>query len=92
MQETVKRYFKIFIGVIGSLISGALNIASLKNGSAAGLDRASALVGNVYHVAAQPSQFWFIIFFRSRPMPTGGGERLRGRRRPLEMIAARSRS
>jgi len=63
MQDTVRRYFKIFIGVIGALVSGALIVSGLKSGSVPGFSRADLVTGTMYNDASQASQFWFIIFF-----------------------------
>jgi hypothetical protein len=65
MQDTVRRYFKIIIGVVGALVSGALIVSGLKSGSVPGLSRADLVTGTMYHDASQTSQFWFIIFFWS---------------------------
>jgi len=63
MQDTVRRYFKIFIGVIGALVSVALVVSGLKNGSVPGFGRTNLVAGTMYNHASQSSQFWFIIFF-----------------------------
>jgi hypothetical protein len=63
MQDSIRRYFKIFLGVIGAIISGALIISGLKNGSVPGFSQTSLVTGTAYHEASQTSQFWFIIFF-----------------------------
>jgi uncharacterized membrane protein len=63
MQDTVRRYFKIFIGVIGALVSGALVVSGLKSGSVPGFGRTDLVAGTMYNHASQASQFWFIIFF-----------------------------
>jgi hypothetical protein len=65
MQDSARRYFKIFIGIVGALVSGALVISGLKSGSVPGLGRASLMTGTAYHEASQASQFWFIIVFWS---------------------------
>jgi hypothetical protein len=65
MQDRASRYFKIFIGVIGALLSGALIVSGLKNGSVPGFGRAELVTGTMYHDTSQASQFWFIIFFWS---------------------------
>ena len=62
MQDIVRRYFKIFIGVIGALLSGALVVSGLKSGAVPGFSRAELVTGTMYHDASQASQFWFIIF------------------------------
>ena len=62
MQETIRRYFKIFIGVIGALLSGALVVSGLKSGSVPGFARADLVTGTMYRDA---SQFWFMIFLWS---------------------------
>jgi uncharacterized membrane protein YeaQ/YmgE (transglycosylase-associated protein family) len=63
MQDRAGRCFKIFIGVIGALLSGALIVSGLKSGSVPGFVRAELVTGTMYHDASQASQFWFIIFF-----------------------------
>lgn len=63
MQDTVRRYFKIFIGVVGALVSGGLVISGLRSGPVPGLGRASLATGTAYHEASQTSQFWFVIVF-----------------------------
>jgi hypothetical protein len=63
MQDSVRRYFKIFIGIVGALVSGALIISGLKSGSVSGFGRASLVTGTMYAEASQTSQFWFIIAF-----------------------------
>jgi hypothetical protein len=63
MQDIVRRYFKIFIGVVGALLSGALIVSGIKNGSTPGFSRTDLIAGTMYHGASQASQFWFIIFF-----------------------------
>jgi hypothetical protein len=63
MQDSIMRYFKIFIGVVGAVLSGSLIVSGLKSGSVPGFSRASLVTGTVYHSASQASQFWFIIFF-----------------------------
>ena len=65
MQYAIRRYFKIFIGVIGALVSGALIVSGLRGGSLPGFSRADLIAGVVYHDASQASQFWFIILFWS---------------------------
>ncbi|WP_157798593.1 hypothetical protein [Dyella ginsengisoli] len=65
MQDIVRRYFKIFIGVIGALSSGAVIVSGLKSGYVPGFSRAALVTGTTYHGASQASQFWFIIFFWS---------------------------
>jgi hypothetical protein len=65
MQYAIRRYFKIFIGVIGALVSGALIVSALRSGSVPGFSRANLATGAVYHDASQASQFWFIILFWS---------------------------
>lgn len=65
MQENIKRYFKICIGVIGAISSAALIVSGLKGGYLPGLTRASMVTGTTYHEASQSSQFWFLIFFWS---------------------------
>ena len=62
MQDIVRRYFKIFIGVIGAVASGGLVVLGLKNGSVPGFGNAKLVMGTVYHAASQASQFWFITF------------------------------
>ena len=42
MQDTIRRYFKIIIGVIGALISGALIVSGLKSGSVPGFSRGAS--------------------------------------------------
>jgi hypothetical protein len=63
MQDTVRRYFKIFIGVIGALLSGVLVVSGFKSGTVPGFSRADLVMGTMYHDASQASQFWFMIFF-----------------------------
>lgn len=63
MQDTARRYFMIFIGVVGTLASGAVIIAGLKSGSVAGFLRTDLVTGAMYNETSQASQFWFIIFF-----------------------------
>lgn len=63
MQDGIRRYFMIFFGVIGALLSGALIVSGLKSGSVPGFSRAGLVTGAMYHDASQASQFWFIIFF-----------------------------
>lgn len=63
MQDIVRRYFKIFIGVVGALASGGLVISGLKSGAVPGFGRASLAMGTTYHEASQASQFWFVIVF-----------------------------
>jgi hypothetical protein len=65
MQDAVRRYFKIFIGVVGALLSGTLVILGLKSGAVPGFSRAELVSGTMYHDASHASQFWFIIFIWS---------------------------
>jgi len=65
MRDTIGRYFKIFIGVIGALLSGALVTMGIKSGAVPGLGRAELVTGTMYHAASQASQFWFIILLWS---------------------------
>jgi hypothetical protein len=65
MQDTIRRYFTIFIGVVGALVSGYLVVSGLKSGSVPGFGRAQLVTGTMYNDASQASQFWFIIFFWS---------------------------
>lgn len=58
MQGTIRRYFKIFIGVIGALASGTLVVLGLKSGSIPGSTRADLIAGTVCRDA---SQFWFMV-------------------------------
>ncbi len=62
MQDTIRRYFKIFIGVIGALLSGALIVSGLNRGAVPGFTRSDLVTGTMYRDATQASQFWFIIF------------------------------
>lgn len=65
MQDTLKRYFKIFLGVAGTLLSGAIVTSGLKTGSVLGLGQMALVMGTAYQRAAQTPQYWFIIFFWS---------------------------
>ena len=60
MQDSIKRYFQIAIGILGVIISVAFIVSCFKSGSASLV----AVSGYApYPEASQPSQFWFIIFF-----------------------------
>ena len=65
MQDTVKRYLKIVIGVTGALLSGAVIALGLKSGRVSGFSRTELVTGTMYRSASQASQFWFILFFWS---------------------------
>lgn len=58
MQDSIKRYFKICIGLLGALFCIGFIVSCLGGGTAPGLGRASAIAGVAYQRAAQPSQFW----------------------------------
>jgi hypothetical protein len=62
MQDSVRRYFQICIGVLGALFSIGFIVSCLRGGTAPSLGRASAIAGVAYQRAAQPSQFWLILF------------------------------
>lgn len=60
MQDSIKRYFQIAIGIFGVIVSGAFIALCFKSGSAPLV----AVPGYAqYPAASQPSQFWFIVFF-----------------------------
>lgn len=61
MQDSIKRYFLIFIGIVGMLSSGGFVIACLKDGSAPSPIFGAALVGDAYQRTSQASQFWFAL-------------------------------
>jgi hypothetical protein len=62
MQDSIRRYFKICIGVLGALLSGAFIVSCLKGGSAPSPIRAAMFAGVTYQKASQSSQFWFVLF------------------------------
>jgi hypothetical protein len=63
MQDTFKRYFKIFLGAVGALLTGSRVASGLKNGYVFGIGQ--TILGTAYQKATQASQYWFIIFFWS---------------------------
>jgi hypothetical protein len=63
MQDSIRRYFKICIGVLGSLLSGVFTVSCLIGGSALSPIRVAMVAGVTYQKASQSSQFWFVLFF-----------------------------
>jgi hypothetical protein len=62
MQDSIRRYFKICIGVLGALLSGVFIVSCLQGGSAPGPVRAAMVAGVTYQKASQSAQFWFVLF------------------------------
>ena len=62
MQDSIRRYFKICIGVLGALLSGAFIVSCLKGGFAPDPIRVAMIAGVTYQRTAQASQFWFVLF------------------------------
>ena len=62
MQDSIKRYFLIFVGIVGMLSTGALVVGSLKDGSVPSPIFAAAVAGDAYLRASDASQFWFALF------------------------------
>lgn len=65
LQDCLKRYLVILVGLGGALTSGYLVIDGLVNGCTTGISRAAWITGTVYHQASQGPQFWFSILFWS---------------------------
>jgi hypothetical protein len=61
MQDSVKRWFLMLIGVAGSVLSCWLVVRSVKSGVAV-LSPVGSLVTGGYQRASQSSQYWFLIF------------------------------
>lgn len=61
MHGSIRRYFLIFIGIVGMLSSGGFVITCLKQGAAPSPIVAAAIVGDAYQRTSQPSQFWFVL-------------------------------
>lgn len=62
MNDSIKRWFLVVIGVLGAISSGALIIASLKSGATPGPSLASWVTDTQYSLTAHPSQFGFMLF------------------------------
>jgi len=62
MQDSIRRYFKICIGVLGTLLSGIFIVSCLKGGSAPSPVHVAMVAGVTYQKASQSSQFWFVLF------------------------------
>jgi hypothetical protein len=60
MQDSIRRYFQIAIGIIGVVISGAFIVSCFKTGAAPLVPVPGYAP---YPEASQSSQFWFIVFF-----------------------------
>ncbi|MDE2281103.1 MAG: hypothetical protein KGK06_03085 [Xanthomonadaceae bacterium] len=61
MQDSIKRYFLIFVGIAGMLSSGVLIVASLRRGTVLSPIYAAAVAGVAYQRASQASPFWFVL-------------------------------
>ena len=62
MQDSIGRLFKICIGVLGALLSGAFIVSCLKGGVAPSPIRVAMVAGVTYQKSSQSSQFWFVPF------------------------------
>lgn len=61
MDDSIRRYVLIFIGIVGMLSSGALIVVCLKDGTVPSPIYAAMIAGHAYQRTSQASQFWFVI-------------------------------
>lgn len=62
MEESIRRYFLIAIGVLGAILSATLIVTSLKTGKVPGPGLAWWVTDQGYSHASNPSQYGFMLF------------------------------
>jgi hypothetical protein len=62
MNDSVKRWFLIVMGVLGAILCGVLIVWALTSGTTPGPGLAWWITDTNYSRAAHPSQFGFMLF------------------------------